>query len=226
MTNPDDEKNSAKMKMTPGGNTLEGGNNSVADDLSLEDLKAFILSIEWEISDEIMTQFIDEVESLKRGYKGDNVVAIFLKLLAIIGKYIRAKKVASHPDSIKLLNSVFNNLETIVHSSELDSDQKRRLLLREAGKFKNLKEKIALSKTAVFASTAQKNYPSLQPVEKDVPAVEGTRPLLPEGMSKPSSTPEYAITPDNEDLLRELKQIIQAEFKLMKAEIREMLGKP
>ena len=203
--------------------------NKIADsELSLDELKAFILSIEWEISDEIMGQFIDEVESLKTGYKGDNVIAIFLKLLGIIGKYIRAKKVASHPDSIRLLNSVFHNLETIVYSTELDDEQKKRLLLAEAGKFKDLKEKIALSKTAAYASSSgslsdSQDRPGL-PAEKRRPSRDGQGPLPPSVLSAAGSSANPA-TKVEEYLLQEIQRMIHAEFAAMKAEIMELLDR-
>ncbi len=228
MTNPDDENSSAKMVKVSGTDTEDLDQKRITNDLSLEELKSFILSIEWEISDDIMTQFIDEVEMLKTGYKGDNVIAIFLKLLAIIGKYIRAKKVASHPDSIKLLNSVFNNLETIVSSTTLNDDQKKKLLLKEAGKFKDLKEKIALSKTIAFASTSQQDHPRRvqadRPAEKDRSAEKNTKPFLPAELSS-SGTQEDALSPANEYLLREIKRMVKMEFETMKAEIQELLDR-
>ena len=63
----------------------------------LRELKGIILSIEWEISDEVMRRFLDEVASLKTTYNGDRIMGPFFKMLDSLGRYIqRYKGKANH----------------------------------------------------------------------------------------------------------------------------------
>ena len=112
----------------------------------LEELRTAVYTLEWEITDEIMTTFLNEVERLKGEYEHDNVVLVFLRLLGSIGKYIKNKKANTHPAAIKLLNSLFTNLEKVIESGEMSKSEKRSLLMEEVEKFNKLKEQITQKK--------------------------------------------------------------------------------
>ena len=57
----------------------------------LKDLKAILLSIEWEITDETMGSLISEIGSLERVYEKDKIFYTFLQLLRSVAKYIQAR---------------------------------------------------------------------------------------------------------------------------------------
>ncbi len=50
---------------------------SVPEGSFLRNLKAIVLSIDWEISDEIMTSFIKEIGRLEDTYKDDKMIRLF-----------------------------------------------------------------------------------------------------------------------------------------------------
>ena len=76
--------------------------------LPLKDLKSTILAIDWEITDDALQAFIDQVENLLERFKGDKVAQTYLKILQSLGKYIRTHKSKSHPDTIKRLMAVYS----------------------------------------------------------------------------------------------------------------------
>ena len=111
------------------------------------ELDAIVLSIEWEITDEIMKSFIDEVNRLKALYRNDKLISMFLQLHGTIGKYISTNKAQSHPDSIRLLNSAYSGMKSVLSSPEMPDAEKKKLLAAEVKKTKELKKKILLGKS-------------------------------------------------------------------------------
>lgn len=113
----------------------------------LRDLKTIVLSIDWEITDDVMKNFITQVSALKNKYADDKVITVLLQLLGSIGEYIRINLAKSHPDSIKLLNSLFNHLEKIVRTPEINEAEKKKILANEVNKYKQLKQNLAAVKS-------------------------------------------------------------------------------
>lgn len=110
--------------------------------LPFRELKSILLSIEWEITDEIMRRLIDETEGLRQSFSVDPLIVSFLKLLGSVGKYIGNKKANAHPDSIRLLHSVYAQLETVLMSSSMTESEVKMILAGEVQKFKALKRKL------------------------------------------------------------------------------------
>jgi methyl-accepting chemotaxis protein len=121
--------------------TLEEDNDAL-EKSPLKDLKSIVLSIDWEISDEIMSRFLDQVNSLTGIYQGDRIILMFLSLLNSVGKYIKAKKENSDADVVKLLNSSYAALEKSVLTKEITEDEKKKLIITEVNKFKKIREKL------------------------------------------------------------------------------------
>jgi methyl-accepting chemotaxis protein len=121
--------------------TLEEDNDAL-EESPLKDLKSIVLSIDWEISDEIMSRFLDQVNSLTGIYQGDRIILMFLSLLNSVGKYIKAKKENSDADVVKLLNSSYAALEKSVLTKEITEDEKKKLIITEVNKFKKIREKL------------------------------------------------------------------------------------
>lgn len=205
-------------------------------DSPLRDLKAIALSIDWEIDDEIMTQLIDQVEKLKEEYKDDNVIVLFLRLLGSVGKYIKVNKAGAHPDAIKLLNTVYINLEKVVLSEGMSETEREKILLKEVKRFKKLKEEIAIRKAVRDKEKKAEPPEEIKPViieepqEVDVAIQEEPEP--PEVEAEEIGPPPEEITPEISDIARmqpheafayaldEIKQVIKAEFKALRAELK------
>jgi hypothetical protein len=203
-------------------------------DSPLRDLKAIALSIDWEIDDEILTQLNDEVEELKERYRDDNVIVLFLRLLGSVGKYIKTNKASSHPDAIKLLNTVFINLEKVAMSEGMAETDREKILLGEVKRFKKLKENIAIRKTV--AAKEKEVSEEVEPVIIEGPQEVGAamqEELKPPEMEAEESGPLFGeITPEISDIaqmqpheafayaLDEIRQVIKAEFKALRAEIK------
>ncbi len=111
-------------------------------DSPLTRLKSIILSLDWEISDEILQELIDEIDNLQQVWQGDKVAQVYLQGLHKIGNYLRAEGAYSHPNAIKLLLSFFYNFEKIISSETITGDTITSLLKADIRKFKILQYQI------------------------------------------------------------------------------------
>ncbi len=120
-----------------GPTALEEGGGDV-EDTPLKELKSIVLSIDWEITDEIMIKFLDQVDGLKDAYKDDKIIQMFLQLLGSVGKYIKAKKASADPDVVRLLNSAYAGLEKVLMMEDMAEAERNTLLLAEMNKCKEI----------------------------------------------------------------------------------------
>ncbi|MDM8524437.1 hypothetical protein QUF80_13800 [Desulfococcaceae bacterium HSG8] len=184
-------------------------------DLLTNDLKSVVLSLEWEITDQVMQKLGEEVEKLKEICKSDKIVIAFLQLLDSLGKYIQKKQAGAHPDSISLLNSVYENLETVMLSPDLSDSAKKKMLVNEVNKYKKLKVIITSDPRKI-----QPPAPEPEEVEKETdPDVIGT---------------DFSGDTDDDDgfptgmnshqdvigALEEINRTIKAEFRALREELK------
>lgn len=109
----------------------------------LNNLSAIILSMDWEITDDTMDNFLAEVNSLKKNYAEDKFNLTYLKLHESVGQYIRRKKADAHPESIKFLHSVYSAFEKTINSAKIEDKEKNKMLKDQINKFGVLKAKIS-----------------------------------------------------------------------------------
>jgi pilus assembly protein FimV len=119
-------------------------------------LKTIVLSIDWEITDEVLTQFNDELTDLQDIWADDPVKLVYVQALQKIGKYIFQQKSDSHPSAIKLLLTFYYNLEKIVLDNESSEAEKKEILRSDVKKFEQLKRQIE-------AETAKSKKPVASP---------------------------------------------------------------
>ncbi len=173
-------------------------------DSAFTELNAIILSIEWEITDQTMNNLISEINRLKKIHKDNKIIYSFLQLNGSIGKYIRSKKVNSHPDSINLLHSIYRGLEKVATSPEMTKAEMKMILSAEVEKFKELKQRIIQTKNDAQGKTDEKPGNGEKPAAtKEVITVE---PLL----------SHDALN----SMLEEIKKTIKNEFADLKKELK------
>ena len=145
------------------------------DHYPLAELKNLILSIDWEITDEVLEKLIQQLKDLQLTYKDDKIVMSFLQILNSLGNYIKTHGAKAHPKTFKILNSVFSNLDKVVLSTEMPESAKKKILRAEILRYKELRNQIAKdSKTAAQHRT--KATPAVSeaienPEEKEDPII-------------------------------------------------------
>lgn len=126
----------------------QGFARSGGNDPSINKLKALVAEIDWEITDEVMRGFLNEVDLLKKKYRHDPILLMYMKLHESIGKYIKARKARAHSEAIRFITSVFNSFEKVVNAPDMPANQKKKLLSVEMQAFKALKQKLSGRKPA------------------------------------------------------------------------------
>lgn len=188
----------------------------------LKNLKAVLLSIDWEITDSTMDSLLNEIKNVEYLYSEDKIILTFLQLLGSIGRYIRANKGRAHPGATRVINSVYEALERVALTEGMSRAEKEKMLLEEIARFKKLKGQVALRKVEKKAPAVSevKPPPAPAPEEKAIPPAES--PVREEPPIE-SRAVDFAGMPPHEAFayaLEEIKNVIQAEFRALRAEIK------
>jgi hypothetical protein len=177
------------------------------EDTPLKDLKATVLSIDWEITDETMAGLLKEIGRLKDVFKDDQILVLFLKLLESVGKYIKVSKAGAHPDAVKLFNWVYNSFEKVAVSEGMPEAERKEILFGEIDRFKKVKEQIVVRR----ADAAKKKPAPAPKAQKPKPVV------------REAAAPDVSRVPPHEvfaNALEEIKGVINAEFRALRAELK------
>lgn len=117
---------------------------------SLEGLKSAVLSIDWEITDQCLSDLIGETDALLPTFQKEPETHALLRMLRALSRYIQQRKAQAHQDAIKRVMSVFASIESLVNDKQMHQTDRKRLVAREISAFKKLKEQIeSQRKTAV-----------------------------------------------------------------------------
>lgn len=179
----------------------------------LTTLKSIVLSMDWEISDAILIEFIQELIRLKTVFQEDAILVKCLQLLEAIGKYILQKKAQTHPDSIRLLQSIYRDLEILLLSKGVSETARRNILADEIAQFKRLKEKLTESSKSASGDYFRKPE---RPFGYSEPLASGSQPQVRTGQESAPMPPHEAFL----YAIEEMKKTIQAEFGAIRAELK------
>ncbi|VAW41261.1 hypothetical protein MNBD_DELTA04-1177, partial [hydrothermal vent metagenome] len=116
-----------------------------AADSPLRQLKAIVLSLDWEITDATLEELSQEISNLQELeiFHNDQVSQIYLQGLDKVGNYIRAEQAYAHPNAMKLLLTLYYDFEKIISSADITGSEITGLLKADVRKFKILQYQIA-----------------------------------------------------------------------------------
>jgi pilus assembly protein FimV len=80
-------------------------------------LKAIILGLDWEITDEYLTNLKLEVADLQEHFSGNESCLDLLGGIGEVGEYIKEKKAEAHSEAFKVLHLLFEGLEHLLSVS-------------------------------------------------------------------------------------------------------------
>ncbi|HCY84249.1 MAG TPA: hypothetical protein DHV36_03845, partial [Desulfobacteraceae bacterium] len=135
----------------------------------LDQLKAVVLSIDWEITSGSISQFNEICGHLLQKWKDRPIYVNLLKIMKSLVDYIRRKKADAHADAIDFFKSVFTALETMIQNPELTPTERKQLYNEQIQRFNRFKEMAA--------------SPSKHMADKDGQTPSGTRQDMPPALS-------------------------------------------
>ena len=193
-------------------------NSDMADD-RLREIKAAVLSMDWEINDDTLAKLLEQVKQLSSEYKDDRILLLFLQLLGSIAKYIQNNRVNAHPDSIKLLGSVYRSFEKTAVAEGMPEAERKKLLQEEVVGFKELKKQIASQKSV----SAKNKKPQRLAAEKPKPEPAAPSPFEEKSDEAPVEEADVQLSAESKAILAQLQQTIREEFRLLKKELKAII---
>ena len=181
----------------------------------LSELKNMVLSIDWEITDEVLTGFLSQIDHLKKTYKRDKIILMFLQLLGSLGEYIKTNRGNAHPQTFKILNSVFSRLEDVVLSQDMSELEKKKILRDEMNKYKQLRKQVSKKKATAVSKKQAKSLPK---DETHIRAPNTQKVGMPSD-KVPAPTKSYESLAE---AIEELKQFIHFEIGALKQELKKI----
>ncbi|HHO47123.1 MAG TPA: hypothetical protein ENN06_01485 [Desulfobacteraceae bacterium] len=144
------------------------------EDSPLTRLKSIILSLDWEITDEILEKLNEEINYLKYldQFAHDKVSQVYLQGLDKIGKYIQSEGASAHPNSIKLLLTLYYDFEKILSSEHITGAEITALLKADVRKFKILQHQIAQRHGTTAVATEEVSTPLPLTEHKDLQGIQ------------------------------------------------------
>jgi signal recognition particle subunit SEC65 len=206
--------------------TEESVGEGATDDYPLAELKNLVLSIDWEITEEALTDFLAQVDSLKSTYKNEKIILTFLQLLGSLGVYIQTNRGNAHPKTFKILNSVFSRLEEVVRSANMTVAEKKKLLRTEMNKYKQLRNQVSKKKAAKVSRkeiiSAPRELESLIKAPRQKEAARSGRKVTEKAASKSGEPVSDALQSiaNLAEAVEELKKFIHSELNALKQELR------
>lgn len=196
-------------------------------DYPLSELKNLVLSIDWEITDEVLQKFISQIQDLKNIYKDDKINLTFLQILGSLGEYIKTNRGKAHPKTFKILNSVFSQFDEVVLNDDMQEIEKKKILRAEMNKYKVLREQITQDRAAkkkkkpakaAEPAKPKKKVSTPQPEAALTPMAETTAGEPVESIQRPAAG-DAAFAEQIADAVEDIKRFIQAELKMLKEEL-------
>ena len=131
----------------------------------MDELKAVVLSIDWEITSGTISQFKVALDHLFQKWRGHWVNINLLKIMQRIVNYIESKKEAAHSDSIDVLKSVYIILEKMVHQPGLSVPEKKQRLDQAIELFNSFKKRAL----PPYGKTVEPGQESASQFQQDMP---------------------------------------------------------
>ena len=198
-----------------------------AADNPLAELKSMVFSIDWEITDEVLSAFLSQIAKLKNTYKNEKIILMFLQLLGSLGEYIKTNRGNAHPKTFKILNSVFSRLEDIVSNEDLKESEKIKILRIEMDKYKQLRTQVSKKKATEALQgkaklllkdlTAEKR-PKKQPIDMRPVRASAITAEKKQVSGSTTAKPDATLA----EAVEELKKFIHSELNALRQELKRI----
>lgn len=143
-------------------------------DMEIQELKAIILEVDWEISDAALATFDRVTSQLLIKMESQKILHAFLKIIHSMGQYIASRKARAHKDSIFFLHSVFENFERVVQTPDMPFQEKKQLIQRDITAFNEFKREISTLDSEIPAPAHTVENEDLQPALSHVKVAQST----------------------------------------------------
>ena len=198
---------------------------NIPNDYPLAELKNMVLSIDWEITDEVLADLVSQIDNLKDTYKNEKIILMFLQLLGSLGEYIKTNRGNAHPKTFKILNSVYSRLEKVVLSKDMAESEKKKILRTEMNKYKKLREEVSKKKATMVGKAktkpSRKSGAVITATQKEKAEKQDdivlAQPESKSAVSEPAAAQSYDALVE---MVEDLKRFIHSELSALRKELK------
>ena len=180
----------------------------------LYNLKKTVLSMEWEITDELIMKYLEQLNHLRKIFIKDKYILILIKLQYVLGNFIKSYKGDAHPHAFTMLRTNFISMDKIVSAKNMTGKDKQKIIGKEIKRYNKLRILIKANKS----DSIRRNQIKRSLISK---ATESE-------MNKSIDQEKYRTYHKElsmyrlitKEILLELKNFIRAELKKLKNELQ------
>lgn len=136
----------------------------------LHNLKKIVLSLEWEITEDSVIQYLKQLKYLQQIFAKDKNIMVLIKIQNVLGKYIKRFKADTHPYAFTMVQNTFRSLDKIISGKNMTDVDKRKIVSLEIKRYKKLKGLIEENKNVYQKRRINKKLSHARsiPTEKDL----------------------------------------------------------
>jgi hypothetical protein len=113
----------------------------------LYNLKKTVLSMEWEITDELIMKYLEQLNHFKKILIKDKYVSALIKLQCVLGNFIKTYKGDAHPFAFTMLRTNFISLNKIVSAKNMSREDKQKIIGKEIKRYNKLRMLVKAKKS-------------------------------------------------------------------------------
>ena len=112
-------------------------------------IRKILLSMEWEVTDDILSKYLSEIIQLRRLFRKNIHLKCLLHLQYIYGKFIK-----TYPDKIplkiyKILYNLHGCMKNILVNKKLSNSRKKKIVKQEIHRYKNFRKYITTNNNSL-----------------------------------------------------------------------------
>ena len=124
----------------------------------LHNLKVIVLNMDWEVTDDLIRQYLRQLMYLKDVFRRDRHIFLLIKLQYFVIKHIKICKKNAHPYAFRLLTIYFLSMDKIISSKDITEQHKKQILDKDLKKYEKL-QKLIVFKRSKLKRRAQNPTP-------------------------------------------------------------------
>jgi len=181
----------------------------------LANLRKIIMSLEWEVTDDLLKDLTQELSKLQKTYIKDPLLQKLFRLLVHLSRYIKVHKSDTHPYIFKMLFRAYRAL-TKIESGKCSNHQKAKIVNNEIKHYLSLKSYLERKNKNIYRRTVNKINTLEKNLLSPIDSFNKQRPY------PPKDTGKIHYRNLNYDL-RELKKFIHLEIKKLREDMQQIM---
>jgi hypothetical protein len=183
---------------------------------SLASLRNIIMSLEWEVTDNHLNDFLKELNRLQRAYIKDDQLQKLFRLLFHLGRYIKVYQSDTHPYAFNSLFRAYNGAVKIT-SGKYSNHQKANIVNDEIKRYLALKAYLKSKNKNIYRRALNKQNASEKSRLSPIDSFSKDKLY----QSKDASKIQYRTLDNN---FMELKKFIYLEIKKLRQDLQRIVA--